>query len=350
MKRFVKFLPAFLAAALLAPGHLGHLLAVTPPPTNSEPAKPSSITATDLFGDSVVAKGKGLQIKRSELDQAVSMQSQAGAQSQGIPTAQLDKSALDFLIRLHLLLAKATDSEKSNSRVLAQKVFDDLRARSGSEETINRQLRLAGLSKEAYLAQQADRMTADTVIRREIKVNVTDADARSFYETNAARFEQPEMVRISHILLSTRDENTGAELSSDLKAVKHKKAEDVLKRARAGEDFAKLADEFSEAPGAKQNHGEAKISHDDQSLPVEFKAAVFALSTNQVSEITTSAIGYHIFKLWEKIPAHKLKFDEVADNLKLALTNKAQQAELPHYLEKLWKEADVQILDEKLKK
>jgi len=346
MKNSFAFVPIILASISLT---CSSLLAVSPAVTNSTaPAKGSGITATDLFGDSVVAKGKGLEIKRSELEQAVSMQSQAGAQAQCVAPGQLDKSALDFLIRLRLILSKATDSEKSNSRVQAQKVLEDIKTRMGSQEAVDRQLRLVGLSKEAYLAQQADRLTADQVIRREIKVNVTDADAKSYYETNSARFDQLEMVRASHILLSTKDQNTGAELSSELKAAKHKKAEDLLKRARAGEDFTKLADEFSEDPGVKQNHGEYKFSREDPLVP-EFKAAAFGLSTNQVSDIVTTQFGYHILKLWERIPAHKLEFDKVVANLKAALTNKAQQEELPHYLDKLWKEADVQILDDKLK-
>jgi len=46
---------------------------------------------------------------------------------------------------------------------------------------------------------------AEAVIKRELKINITDADAKKYYDDNPARFEQPEMVRASHILLTTRD-------------------------------------------------------------------------------------------------------------------------------------------------
>ena len=57
------------------------------------------------------------------------------------------------------------------------------------------------------------------------------------------------MVRASHILLITHDPKTSAELPPEQKAAKRKQIEDLLKRARAGEDFAKMVKEYSEDPG-----------------------------------------------------------------------------------------------------
>jgi parvulin-like peptidyl-prolyl isomerase len=156
------------------------------------------------------------------------------------------------------------------------------------------------------------------------------------------------MVRVSHILMATRDDKTNAELSEEQKAAKRKKADDLLKRAKAGEDFTKLANEFSEDPGVKQNHGEYKFSRDDAFVP-EFKAAAFALSVNQVSDIVTTQFGYHILKLSEKIPAKKLELDKVMSDVKVGLTNQAVQTQFPAFIDKLKKDADVAILDEKLK-
>ena len=82
-----------------------------------------------------------------------------------------------------------------------------------------------------------DQSTVVPVLEREMKISVSDADVKKFYDENPAKFEEPEMVRASHILLSTRDQANGVELTSDKKAAKRKLAEDLLKRARAGEDF-----------------------------------------------------------------------------------------------------------------
>ena len=82
--------------------------------------------------------------------------------------------------------------------------------------------------------------------------------------------------------------------------------EGLLKRARAGEDFAKLAKEYSEDPGSKDKGGEYKFPR-GQMVP-EFEAAAFSLGTNQVSDIVTTRFGYHIIKLSEKIPARKVEY------------------------------------------
>src|SRR5260370_23096101 len=144
------------------------------------------------------------------------------------------------------------------------------------------------------------------VLEGELKVNVTDADVKKFYDDNPAKFEQPEMVRASHILLGTKDQSSGTDLSDDQKKAKRKQIDDILKRARDGEDFAKLAKEYSEDPGSKDKGGEYTFPR-GQMVP-EFEAAAFSLKTNQVSDVVTTQFGYHIIKLSEKLPPKKPTF------------------------------------------
>ena len=117
-----------------------------------------------------------------------------------------------------------------------------------------------GTTPEELKAKMTQESTAQVVLERELKINVTDADVQKFYDNNPSKFEQAEMVRASHILLSTRDPVTNKDLPDDQKAAKRKKAEDILKRARAGEDFAKLAKEYSEDPGSKDKGGEYEFA------------------------------------------------------------------------------------------
>src|SRR5204862_2270235 len=82
----------------------------------------------------------------------------------------------------------------------------------------------------------------------------------------------------------------------------------------------------------------------------EFEAAAFSLNTNQISDIVTTQFGYHIIKLSEKIPAKKMEFAKVAPDIKEGLKQQAMQKLIPDYMDKLKKENNVEILDEKLKK
>jgi peptidyl-prolyl cis-trans isomerase C len=317
--------------------------------TNKPAAKPEG-KLNDLFGDDVVAKAKGFEIKRSQIDEAViPMKSSAAARGQPIPAEQvnrLEQQVLDRLIQIQLLLSKATDADKAAGKVSRDKRYETIKTRSGSEEALVRNLKSVGMTTDELQAKMLEESIAESVLERELKINVTDEDVKKFYDDNPSKFEQPEMVRASHILLTTRDPK-GTELSEEQKAAKRKKAEELLKRAKAGEDFAKLAKENSEDPGSKDNGGEYTFPRGK--MVREFESAAFSLQTNQVSDIVTTEFGYHIIKLSEKIPAKKVELAKVSQEIKDFLKQQQTQKQLPDYMKTLKKDADLQILDAKLK-
>jgi peptidyl-prolyl cis-trans isomerase C len=338
-------------AVLAAPG-----IAPPAPGAESTPVPNAKPTAkiSQLFPDDVIAKGKGVEIKRSQLDDAMlSIKTSAAAQGQTIPPDHLnvlEQQVLDRLIQMQLLVNHATEADKKIGTNTTDARMADIKTRAGSEEALNRQLKSVGTTEAELRGKMIQEATAQAVLERELKLQVSDEEIKKYYDDNPAKFEQPEMVRASHILFSTREPATGKELPDNAKTAKHKQAEDVLKRARAGEDFAKLAKEYSEDPGSKDKGGEYEFPR-GQMVP-EFEAAAFSLNTNQISDIVTTQFGYHIIKLSEKIPAKKVELDKVAPRVKDYLSQQEMQKhtqEVQDQMDKLKKDAGVEILDDTLK-
>jgi parvulin-like peptidyl-prolyl isomerase len=338
----------------------------------AQPPKPAASTPSagqanaeagrklDLFGDTLVAKGKSVAVKRSDLDEAmVNIKSAAAANNQEIPPQQMgviEQQVLDRLIQIQLLKAKATDADKAAAKETTDRRMEAIKKSSSGEEVLNRKLKALGTSQEELRGKMNEEATAQNVLERELKIKVSDEEAKKYYEDNPAKFEQPEMVHVSHILFATKDLATGKDLPADKKAEKKKQAEEVLKRARAGEDFAKLVKEFSDDPGSKDNGGEytfARASADPRHAMVpEFENAAFGLKTNEVSDLVTTQFGYHIIKLLEKLPAKQIEFAKVAPDIKEFLKQQqlqSRQQDYQDYIEKLKKDAEVAVLDDRLK-
>ena len=70
-------------------------------------------------------------------------------------------------------------------------------------------------------------------------------------------------------------------------------AEDVLRRARGGEDFTRLAVEFSDEPGAA-NRGGSLGRFGKGQMVRSFEDAAFKLAPGEISDIVESSFGYHV--------------------------------------------------------
>ena len=336
---------------------LALLILLGVPVTAAETTNASSAgKLADLFGDPLVAKARGVEVKRSELDKSlVPIKANYAARGQNIgpeQTALLEFQVLNEMAGVQLTLSKATEADKLKGREQFEKMLKRLKTDNKLtdkefEQKLATQLRVQTITRAEWEKQLVDKATVAFILERELKVSLSDADVKKYYDEHPARFEQPEQVRASHILIGTRDPGTNAELTEEQKKAKRKLADDLLKRARAGEDFVKLVKEFSDDTGSKDNGGEYTFPR-GQMAP-EFEAAAFSLGTNQISDVIATQFGYHIIKLNEKIAAKKIELAKISDDLKEGLKQQEMQKLLPDYFEKVLKEANFEILDEKIK-
>ena len=250
---------------------------------------------TKLFGDPVIVKGTGIEIKRSALDEVVTgARANAAAQGQQLPP-DFQVSVLNQLVTIQLLLQKATPADQVAGKAEADLQYTNLLKRFGSQEAFQRQLTAVGMTVEDLRAKAMTEAVAKAALKRELNIAVTDAEAQAYYTNHPADFEEPELAHARHILLLTIDPSTRppTPLSTNTIAAKRKQIDELLKRAKAGEDFGALAKQYSEDPSSKENNGELREFPRGQMVP-EFDAAAFSLAKDQISDVITTEYGFHI--------------------------------------------------------
>jgi peptidyl-prolyl cis-trans isomerase D len=164
------------------------------------------------------------------------------------------------------------------------------------------------------------------------KTIVPAADIEREYNNNSEQYTTPEQVRASHILLKTEGKDDAA-----VKA----KAEELLKQARGGADFAELAKKNSEDEASAKNGGDLDYFGRGRMVP-EFDQTVFAMQPGTISDVVKTQYGYHIIKLVDKKSATTRPLAEVRQQLNDQLAYQraqAQAADLAQNLEKQIKTA-----------
>ena len=136
-------------------------------------------------------------------------------------------------------------------------------------------------------------------------VQVTEEGLKKYYEdTAAARNAVPERRKAAHILIETGGDDAAA----------RKKAEAILARARAGEDFAKLAQDNSDDPGSKAAGGDLGWAPKEAYVQ-PFSEALFAMKKGEISGLVKTQFGYHIIRLEDIEEPRVRSFDEVRAEL-----------------------------------
>lgn len=160
-----------------------------------------------------------------------------------------------------------------------------------SEAELRAALERDGIGWERFREQIRTEMTLARLREREVdsRVVVTEAEVDNFLANNRDALSGDEVL-LAHVLIRTPEAP-----SEDALARAAARAEEVLARHAAGEDFARLAAAYSDAPDAID--GGLIGWRGRNSLPALFADAVRALQPGQVSQIMRSAAGLHIVKL-----------------------------------------------------
>jgi len=143
---------------------------------------------------------------------------------------------------------------------------------------------------------------------------VTDQDLQAYYDQHREEYRVPEQVKVSHILIKTPLPAPGAKEDEKAIADARAKAEGVLKEVKAGGDFAKLAEKYSDDPGSAKSGGDLGWIGRGRTVP-EFEKAAFSLGKGQTSDLVKSSYGFHIIHVEDKQEAHLKSLAEVKSEI-----------------------------------
>ena len=140
---------------------------------------------------------------------------------------------------------------------------------------------------------------------------VSDQEVEAYYQEHGSEFEQPRRAHVAHVLVRVPPVG-GSEAENKAKA----KVEAVIKRAQAGEDFAKLAKEVSEDTANAAQGGDLGFVGPGDLVP-QFEQAAFALKKGEISPAPVrTPFGYHAIKALDTKAGGKASLKEVAAKIK----------------------------------
>lgn len=199
--------------------------------------------------------------------------------------------------------------EKKKIQVSEEEIDEELnKTKEGfeGEEQFNQALQSSGLTIDELKENLEMGIRINKLI--EPYISISQEEIQNFFTENKSELDKKEEVRASHILVDTKEE-----------------ADEVKGKLDSGEDFAKLAEEYSK-DGSKDVGGDLGYFTKGRMVP-EFEEAAFSLEIGKISEPVKSEYGYHIIKVVEKVEGKDAILedfiDEIEDNLRDAKSQEA---------------------------
>jgi len=147
------------------------------------------------------------------------------------------------------------------------------------------------------------------------KIEIDSSKIEEYYKNNITEYQIPQQRHARHIILQANEKD-----SPERHQEQAKKAAEILELAKKGQDFAALAQEYSEGP-SKDSGGDLGFFSEGQMVPA-FDKAVFSMQRGDISEVVKTPFGYHIIML-EEIQEEKTRpLEEVTAEIKTLLQRK----------------------------
>ncbi|MGB5620812.1 MAG: peptidylprolyl isomerase [Desulfobacterales bacterium] len=319
----------YVAATLLA-----MIVFVAAAPAGAQKASPEK-TSPDK-----AATVNGTVIPKQTLEREVKLFTdrmvRQGRQVPDVQVPVLRNEILDSLIDQELLYQ---DSQKQHMQVDKKAVdekYDEIKKRFKTEQEFKDAIAKMDVTEAEIRSQLKKGLAIDELLKTKVvkDIQVTEEEAKKYYDEHTDQFKQAEQVKASHILIQV-----APDASDEKKTEAKKKITVVQEKLKKGEDFAVVAKESSEGP-SKSRGGDLGFFQRGQ-MDKSFEEAAFALEPGKVSDVVETQFGYHLIKVDEKKPEATLAFSDEKDKIEQFLKQQKTREKIESYLEGLRKNAKI---------
>ena len=251
----------------------------------------------------------------------------------------LRREVLDRLIDDELILQQATELKLSITSEQVDQSIDEIKKQNNlDDDQLREALRGQGMSMATYRADLKKQLLRYRVLNIAVgsRVSISDDEVKAYYERHMKTGGNVQ-VRASHIFIAIPD---GADAAAV--AEKQAQAKKLLERARAGEDFAKLAKQYSDDAATRGDGGDLGLFGKDM-LPKAIEEIVFSMQPGELAGPVRADRGFHVIKLVERKEKDAKPLSEVQDDIRIQLRQKEMEKQTKTYLAELRKKTLVDI-------
>ena len=232
---------------------------------------------------------------------------------------------------------KVQNIEVTESQVDA--AIEDVKKRNNlSDEVFKQALASEGLSITNYRAKLRKDFENHLLISAKVqnRVKVTDDDVRAYYQSHVSEFAGEDQVKLRLILLTVAN---GATSADEQRA---KAAGDViLSRLAAGEDFADLARQLSQGPGAASGGDLGWVKKG--TMPVDLERVAFTLQPGQNSGLVRARTGWIILKCEDRRAGKAPPLEDVKDRIRERVSMQQAEVYRKQYIDELRRDATIEV-------
>jgi peptidyl-prolyl cis-trans isomerase SurA len=328
-----------------------------PPPVVQQPVVPAPVASGGKVEiiEQILVKVNGEIITKTELEnrQVAALRQRAQQMSDdelkkaiAAITPEILVDAVDELLLLQRgkeLGYKVTDEQ-------FKRVLDNIRKENKleSDEQFNAALKQEGITIEQLRKNLEKQMVINQVQQVEVagKVGISESEAQAYYDEHKNEFTTPASLTLRELLVAVKADGKSVNVAADEAA--KAKAESLMARARAGESFATLVAEASDAPSKANGGLVGPLSAEE--LDPGVRKIIEGLKPGGVTEVFRTGGGYALLQIDSSTPPVVKSFEAARDDIAQKVYESKRSAEFGRYLARLRSQAIIEWKNEEMHK